>query len=170
MGNASDVLIGADGAVSRAPLGTVLPTTVSGTPNAAFNDLGFVSDAGVTEHNGTSTTNIKNWKGDIVRTVQTEHDLTYKLVLIETTENTEETYYNGDPSDGIEGVAGIRESWIIDVFDGNDQVRIVIPDGQVTDRGDVIYKNDQAIAYEVTITCYPDDDSKKAYKYRTAGS
>ena len=35
----------------------------------------------------------------------------------------------------------------------------------MTERGDVVYKNDEAIGYEVTITCYPDQNGVKAYKY-----
>lgn len=167
MGDAAEVLIGADGGVSFAPAATAIPSTVDEVLNVAFADLGFVSDAGTVEAIGTSSNKIKNWKGDTVREVQTEHTLTYKFVLIQTNADTEDVFYGGDPSAGIEGIQGTRGAWVIDVFDGDEQIRIAIPDGQVTARGDVSYKNDSAIAYEITITCYPDDTAKKAYKYRT---
>lgn len=172
MGDADNVRVGADGAVAFAPAGSTLPTAWDDTLDGAFADLGFVSDDGCTETIGASTTDIKNWKGDAVRTVQTEHKLDYKLKLIETTDDTEDIFYGSDPAAGIEGVPGKRGCWVIDVFDGDPdadgvQIRVVIPDGQVTERGDVVYKNDQAIGYEITITCYPDDTAKKAYKYKS---
>jgi hypothetical protein len=50
--------------------------------------------------------------------------------------------------------------------DGDVDIRIVIPDGQVTERGDVTYANGEAIGYDVTVTAYPDDSGVKAYIYR----
>lgn len=170
MGDAANVLVGADGAVFGAPLGTTLPTDVDDALDVAFADLGFISDAGLVEGISTSTNKIKNWKGDTVRQVQTEHTLTYKFTMIETNEDTDDVYYGSAPSDGIKGEQGTRQSWVFDVFDGDETIRILVPDGQVTERGDVNYRNDQAIAYDVTVTAYPDDSNNKAYHFRTGGS
>jgi hypothetical protein len=170
MGDAANVLVGADGGVNFAPSGTTIPTTVEGALDGAFTDLGFVSDDGLTEAIGTSTNQIKNWKGDTVREVQTEHTVTYKFVLIETNDDSEEVFYGDDPANGIEAVQGTRGRWVFDIFDGDIPIRVVVPDGQVTERGDVVYKNDQAIAYDITVTAYPDATNKKAYRYRGTGS
>jgi hypothetical protein len=51
--------------------------------------------------------------------------------------------------------------------DGSDLIRIVVPDGQVVERGDVVYKNDTPIGYQVTVTAYPDASGVKAYIYQS---
>lgn len=167
MGDALNVRVGADGGVSGAPLATAVPTAVEDELDVAFDDYGYISDDGMTETIGRTTSDIKNWKGDVVRVVQTEHRVTYQLTFIETTDLTEEAFYGSDPSEGIKAVAGLRQAWVFDVFDGDDTIRVVVPDGQVKDTGDVTYKNDQAVAYQVTIEAYPDGDGNKAFKYRS---
>lgn len=171
MGTAAEVLVGADGGVSYAEAGTPIPTTPQGALNGAFVDLGFISDDGLTETIGSSSNKIKNWKGDTVREVQTEHNLEYEFTMLQTNADTALAYYGSDPSDGIEGIQGLRGRWVFDVFDGEDILRIVVPDGQVTDRpSPVAYKNSDAAAYRVKVTAYPDDDNKKAFHYSFDGS
>lgn len=167
MGDALNVLVGANGGVSGAPLGTTTPVAVDSELDVAFDDYGFISDDGMTETIGRTTSEIKNWAGDTVRRVQTAHSVQYKLTFIETTDLTEEAFYGSDPSEGIKAVQGLRQAWIMDVFDGDNTVRVVVPDGQVVDTGDITYKNDSAIAYSVTIEAYPDADGIKAYKFRS---
>ena len=36
--------------------------------------------------------------------------------------------------------------------------RIIIPYGEVTERGDISYKSDEMIGYEITISAYPSSD------------
>lgn len=169
MGTAANVLVGTNGGAAYAVDGTTLPTTATEALNVAFADLGYISDDGLAEKIGRSTNPIKNWKGDTVRTVQTEHNVSYTFTMIETTDDTEAAYYGSDPSAGISAVQGQRGEWVFDVFDGDVSIRIVVPDGQVTETGDVAYKNDQAIAYQVTVECYPDGSGNKAYKYKDLG-
>ena len=54
---------------------------------------------------------------------------------------------------------------MLEVRDGAKTVRIVLPDAQITERGEVTYKTDEAVAYDVTITAYPDKNGVKAYIY-----
>lgn len=48
-------------------------------------------------------------------------------------------------------------------------LRIVIPDGQVTEPGDTSYTDSDAIGYDMTVSCYPgsDGDSMKEYRAKT---
>jgi hypothetical protein len=165
---ADNVEVGVTGGVYVADVGTSLPNDTTDVLNAAFDDVGYISDDGVVESQGSDTTDIKAWQnGDIVRKVQTKHELTYKFTMIETSETTQGVFY-GNYSAGAVEITGEQldhKSWIIHVIDGDDKIRIVIPDGQITERGDVSYKNDDAISYPVTITCFPDGDGVKATKY-----
>lgn len=175
MTNAANALVGVTGAVYKAPSGTTQPTDNTTALNVAYKDLGYVSDNGVTQKINTSTTQIKAWQnGDIVREVQTSHDLTYQFTLIETTSDTLKAFYGDANVTGaspvwdvaINGQQGFRGCWVLEMEDGtNPTVRVVVPDGQVTARGDVIWKSDTVVQYDVTITCYPDASKNKAYIY-----
>lgn len=169
MGTAANVRVGVTGGVFGAPLGTALETDALSALDAAFDDLGYISDDGITQAIGTDQTEIKAWQnGDVVRKIQTSHDLTYQFAMLEESDATLIAYY-GNSADGVvevRGEQGVRQSWVIEVEDGDNVLRIVIPDGQVTEREDVVFLNEEAISYGVTITCYPDADGVKAYQYR----
>lgn len=166
---AANVLVGATGHVYGAPTATPLPTHEIEGLNAAFVNLGYISEAGVIQHIGTTITIIKAWGGDVIRKVRSEHDLTYKFVMLETNPASLEAYY-GDQTDPalvtqIKAQNGLRQAWVIDVVDGTNLVRLAIPDGEVLTVGDVTYATVNAIEYDVEISCYADVSGVKAYKY-----
>ncbi len=173
--DAGNVLVGVTGAIYVAPEGTPVPTTVNGVLNGAFEELGYVDESGVAEATTVSTTNKKAWQnGVVVRKLQTEHDTTYTFTLIETNEAVLDLYY-GNHADGLTEInAGVLPNlaFVIDVLDGDDKVRTVIPSGQVTNRGTVSYVNGDSASYTVTITAFEDPayagdlpTAAKAYKY-----
>ncbi|MBR5285585.1 MAG: phage tail protein, partial [Clostridia bacterium] len=49
------------GAVHWAPIGTTLPTTATETLNAAFKELGYVSEDGLTNNNSPESDTVKAW-------------------------------------------------------------------------------------------------------------
>ena len=179
---AANVRVGVSGAVYAAPVGTTLPTNEDATLDAAFIDQGFISDDGITEQQARSLSNIIAWQNaSVVRKLQTEHDAMFSFTMIETSDATLETYYgNFEPDGGVVQITPDQlphRSWVIDIFDGetdgtpDNVIRIVIPDGQVTEQGDVVYSNGDAQGYEVTVTSYEDSSGVKAYKYHdTAGA
>jgi hypothetical protein len=171
---AANVRVGVSGAVSFAPTGTALPVTPTATLNAAFEEVGYINEDGLTTSTSTDTNDIKAWQnGDIVRRVQTSHDFTIQFAMLETNELVLELYYGnfthgalGAPGVAtVRGEQGTRGAWVFDVEDGDDLIRIVVPDGQVTEREDVQYVNGDAVQYGVTLTTYPDASGNKAYIY-----
>lgn len=168
---AANVLAVASGKIYGAVAGTALPTAEVAGLAAAFTtgDLGYISDAGVIQGIAKNVTTIQAWGGDVVRKIQTSHDLTYKFAMIETNVNSLNTYYGAQSAAGtvtqISAARGLRQSWVIDVVDGTNLIRIVIPDGEVIDLSDVTYSSTGAIQYEVTVTCYADATNFKAYLY-----
>lgn len=172
MAVAENVRVGVTGTVNMGTSGATLPTTtVAALTN--FTDVGYISEDGVTQAINADVNDIKAWQnGDTVRKVQTSHDLTYHFVMLETNTETLEAYYGPDNlAGGVVEITGDqlpRLPWVLDVIDGDEVVRIVIPDGQITERGDVAFKNDDATGYEVTLTAYPDDNGVKAYQYHAS--
>lgn len=173
--NAGAVTVATTGKLWTAPIGTPLPTTAIAVPNTAFAEIGYISDAGVVESQGTSTNKIKAWQnGDVVREVQTEHDLTYKFGALEDNATALNAFY-GNYTAGLVEINGLQpgyRAWILDIVDGLDLVRIVVPYAQVSDRGDITYVNTDAITYDMTITAFGDPNYSgglaapaKAYRY-----
>ena len=172
------------GAILVAPLGTALPTTVDTAPNVAFVNTGYIGEAGVTENNARSVEKIRAWGGDTVKVTQTEHTLTYQFEFIESL-NTEvlKTVYGtanvtttaASASKGtlqsIKITSDVlpHKSYIFEIKDGDAKVRIVIPDGQITEIGETTYSDAAAISYQVTVECFPDSSAGKAYKYTDDG-
>lgn len=165
------------GSVFRAPSGTTAPTDATTALGSTFAAQGYVSEDGVVNSNTASTETIKAWGGDIVLTPVTEKPDTFAFTLIESL-NTEvlKTAYgddnvSGSLSTGISVQSNVNELpvgvWVIDqVLNGGTVLkRIVIPLGQVTEVGDVTYKDDTAIGYPLTVTAYPDTNGNTHYEY-----
>ena len=172
MSNTSDnvrVFGGSTGFVAVAPSGSTLPTDATTGLDSAFDELGYIDENGVTESQGTNTNKVKAWQGGaIVRTVQTEHSLTYKFAALETNAAVLEQFYGQSVYDGVVEITGAQPdtaAWVIHAVDGDDLVRIVIPSGQVIDRGDVVRNGNDPAVYEFTLECYPDSSGVKAYQY-----
>ncbi len=162
---ATAVRVGVTGEMYVAPTTTTAPTTSVSALNASFIGLGYVDDEGVTETYDDTVEEIIAWQGaTVVRANTTESKATLKLRLIETKGETLELYHKGSSvavvSAGqwkIDVVAPTYDprSFVLDVIDGTKHIRIYVANGEVTERGEIVYANGEAIGYEITITCYP---------------
>lgn len=169
------------GAIFRAPLGTTLPTDASSVLDNAFKELGYTSEDGLTNTNSPSTNDIKAWGGDVVLSTQTEKPDIFKSTFIESLnpDVLKTVYGENNVTVGSSGeitVCATNEEpeeavWVVDmILKGNKLKRIVIPDGKITEVGDIVYKGDSVVAYPTTIKAFPyyDNEKKKAithYEY-----
>ena len=163
------------GAIYRAPLGTALPTSVDEALSEAFADLGYISDAGVTNSNKRSSENIKAWGGDTVLTSQTEYADNFQMVFIEAKNiNVLATVYgetnvSGDIDTGIVVKANSAEldraSYVIDTILNGAKKRMVIPDASISEVGDVVYVDNDVIGYDTTLAALPDEAGNTHYEY-----
>jgi hypothetical protein len=164
------------GAIFAAPLNTPLPTDTDTALDAAFKDLGYVSEDGVVNSNSPENDDIKAWGGATVLSVQPSKDDTFKFTLIETlnVDTLEFVYGSGNVTGtlatGITITANADEaeyhSLVIDmILKGGVKQRVVIPSGKVTEIGDITYADGSAIGYETTVSCVPDSAGNTHYTY-----
>lgn len=166
------------GAISRALISDnpTIPTSTS-TTLSGFDSLGYVSEDGVTNSNSPESENIKAWGGDTVLNTQTDKADTYQIKLIEalnedvlkavytsgnvtTDESTGEIKITANSSEMEEAV------WVIDmILREGKKKRIVIPDGKIASVGDIVYKDDEPVGYELTISAMPDASGNTHYEY-----
>lgn len=174
------------GAIYVAPKGTTVPTSATATLGSAFTCLGYISEDGLSNTNTASTEEIKAWGGDVVLRPQTEKPDTFTATFIESLNvDVLKAAYGADNvsgtlANGITVKANSKELpscvWVADmVLNGNCLERIVIANGQVTEVGEIVYKDDTAIGFPLTITAYPggwadttDQDTHKAYIIKQA--
>ena len=180
-GTAANVTTGkrrVDGGVYFAASGTTPPTDATTSLAAAFKNLGYISEDGVTNSLSKETNDIKEWGGDTVDTVLTGQTDTWKFKFIEA--------LNTDTLKCIYGTANVTESsgaisvtvkateapsgvYVIDMINkGGRMKRIVIPNGKITELGDIVYKSDEAVGYDVTLTANLDSSGNTHYEYTGA--
>lgn len=187
MPNVNDVRIGAPeqkttGAIKHAPVGTTLPVLsdigASGvTLDPAFVGDEYVSEDGLTLSPSMSTTNIKDWSGAVVRKLLEEFDGTLSWTMISTNEDTLKIAFGDDyvtsaaasSAHGAQVRAALgahlpdTQSWVFLMKDGDARVVIVVPNGQITEVGDVTFVSNNAIGWQVTLSTYPDSDGNSIY-------
>ena len=167
------------GAVYRAPLGTTLPTDASTALANTYVCLGYASDDGLRNTTTPTTEDIKAWGGDTVMTVQTEKTDTFAIKLIECLDvNVLKAVYNGDNVSGtlsseitvrVNSAEAEAAVWVFDtILTGGVLKRIVIPNGKITELGEISYRDNEAVGYDITITALPGDaafgnDTHKEY-------
>jgi hypothetical protein len=159
--DATKVRVAVTGALSFAATGTTLPTDATTGLDAAFKDVGYLSDAGAVRSHSVDVSDVTAWQNSaVVRRVVTKDTVTWKFTMIESNDTSREMYYGNidGATKHVHGVAGMgkRGEWVLHVVDGSAITRVVIPDGQISDWDDVTFASGDAIAYGVTITAYPD--------------
>lgn len=179
-----DVRVGAPeqnvtGAIKSAPLGTETPDlsdiAISGvTLDNAFEGDEYVSEDGLTLAPSMSTSDIKDWSGATVRKILESFDGTISWTMISTNEGALKIAFGSANVSAVAATAAHgkqvkaslgaylpeRRAWVFMMKDGDARILITVPDGQITEVGEVTFASKQAIAWPVTLSCYPDTEGK----------
>lgn len=164
------------GAVSVGALTAKLPTDATTALDKTLKQLGYTSEDGLVNSNSPESEKIKAWGGDTVLVVSTEKPDTFQFKLIESI-NIDvlkviygEGNVTGDLETGVTLKATSEQSeakaYVIDMILRNGVLkRIVIPNAIISEVGDIEYKDDDVIGYDLTIEALPDKDGVTHYEY-----
>lgn len=165
---------GVSGGIFMGPKTASLPTDATSDLASAFKSAGYVSDAGVTRSISKETTVVNAWGGAVVAIIDGKKTETFKFKLIDidnmdvlglTFGEAAGTMDSGvtikSNSNQSEGHAFVIET----ILAGNALQRIVIPDGVLTDIGDIVYVDNDIVGFELTITAIADSTGVTAYTY-----
>ena len=164
------------GVIYRAPLSTTLPTDADTALAVAYKSLGHLSEDGFTNNNSATSEDIREMGGQVVLTVQTEKNDTFSFTLIDALESEvlNAVYgsdnVNGTLASGLTVTANAAEPeeavWVLEtIMRGGVLQRIVIPDGKVSEIGEIAYRRNEAVGYNLTITALPDASGNTHYTY-----
>ena len=174
--NATEVTTGKLGGVFRAPAGTTLPTDATTTLASTFKNIGEVSEDGITKSYSYESEEIKNMNGAVVLTVQTSKNVSFAFKDISLLNiDAMKAVYGADNVTGTlaDGLA-IQENddepeeavYVLDLVCSDGTLhRTVIPRGKISDIGDIVYKNNEAAGYDLTLACLNDNSDIKVYEY-----
>lgn len=177
--NASNVSTGkpkVGGAVYAGATTATLPTAAD-SALTGFTCLGYCSEDGLVNSTDIDSDTVKAWGGDTVLTLQTGKVDSFQFTLIESLNaDVLKEVYGASSVTGSALATGISvavsskaleaRAWVIDmILKGNVLKRVVIPNGTITDIGDIEYKDDDAIGYQITITAVADTSGNSHYEY-----
>jgi hypothetical protein len=155
--------------------GTPLPADATSALNAAFKDVGSITDDGITDSTQQDSTDFFAWQGNVlVATLLGQYTKTFKFACQETNGQTLALQYPGSTLTQQAWGVSIAEkppvkdvrSWVLHgISDSGKLQRIVVPLGQISERGDVIWSSQEITVYEYTVKCFVDGSGNVAYRY-----
>lgn len=175
----------ATGGVKNGPLGTTLPSDAATAPDAALKSLGYVSEDGLQPEGERSTNTVRDWAGDVIAQLQTEHSSRFTFTLYGVFDadvlkavfgegNVTVTAATASTGTLIEvtetGDELPHSAWLFDVRgDGGKKTRIVIPDGQPSNITEGPLVAGELQSFTLTIEAFKDEVGVKAYRYYDDG-
>ncbi len=166
-GAAANARVGIAGAVRVAPFGTAtLPTDAVGTLDAAFDDLGFISDDGVTVGFEDSVQNVFAWQNaQLIRSITSESVTSLQFMMLETKAGTLEFFFRGSTVTEVAAdnfrldilpIQADPKVIVLDVVDGSRSIRFLFQNAEVVQRGEVNFFNQDLSMWPITMNFYPD--------------
>lgn len=180
MADSGNVRVGYSGFCYYGALGATAPEGPYVEWGMEFTDLGLITEDGLTEALDEDRQVFKAWGYNApVRTQTTNRTSTFQLTFMETSADTLSLYY-AVPLDNMTSSGSGAGQYLefedpdstepmyvslgLDIVDGDFHVRYFIPKAEVTDRGDVVSKNDEVHGFNQTFTAILPDDGSYAIK------
>jgi len=162
------VMLGVGGFAYIAAVGATAPVDPFASWGAGWTNLGDVSDDGLAEALGEDRTQVMKWGSNTpVRSQVKQRTSTYKATLINITAQALGLYYSVPIADMTSSGSGDTQfisfsdpsttdpyevALGFDVLDGDRHCRFVIARAEATAKGDLTYKADVPVGFDLTFT------------------
>lgn len=167
------------GLVAVSGYGVSNPALPVGDPSVALNaaiykELGALTDEGLTESTSQDYNDIFMWQGNtLAASLPGEYTKTFTFAALETNAQTLGLTYAGSTITQTAYGVSIAEkppardirTWVLHGIDGTRLYRIVVPLGQITDKGDVTWSSTDPVSSEYTVKAFPDTSGNYSYRY-----
>lgn len=181
--NALNVVVGAPdqsattGAVNWAAVDTTLPTDARTALSTGWTAGGYVSSDGVTLSIEQGTTSIPDWSLGHVRTLLEDFTGTVTFSFIQTdyatlcmlfgASNVTLTAATTTAGALIKVSIGAElpapKAFVFNMKDGNQRVRLALPNAQPTIDGELVFRANEPISWSVSLDCGQDANGKCIY-------
>lgn len=152
------------GVVYWAPAGTALPTDATTALPTGYENVGYISEDGVTNSTDSDTTDVNDMNGIKVLSDLSSYSETYQFTMIETNENSMKVRYGADAVTGTDSNLTVRHKMptgtpIRLVFEfllhGDKPEREVVPNATISDYDDIQHDSGDVLGYSVTYAANP---------------
>lgn len=154
-----------------------LPTDATTALSADFTEVGAITSDGITDSTSQDFTDIFMWQGNaLAASLPGEFSKSFQFASMETNLVTLRLTYSGSTITQTASGVTIAEkppardlrSWVFHGIDGTRIQRIVVPNGQVSERGDIVWSSTDVTVYQYTVKAFPDSSGNVAYRYIVA--
>lgn len=157
----------ATGMFFHAPKGTALPAYPTEELAAAWEEVGFVAEDGISWHHGRSAEALKDWSNTIRRQLQSNDDKTVTVPIISTTKEVLDTIFGAgnvvsvaaDSDHGNlisvevkEGTLSGEEAFLFLMKDGDDTFMLGTTSGFITTLDDISFAPGSPINWNATVS------------------
>lgn len=158
----------------RGATGVTLPTDASTELGADFHHVGAITTEGISESTNQDRQDIFIWQNNtLARTLPGNYTKQFSFAAAETNLITVGIQFPGSTITQTEEGLTVAEvapdtdirSWVLHGIDGTRALRIVIPLGEVVERGDVAWSAGNITVYQWTLRAYVDSSGIVAYRY-----
>ena len=172
------------GGVFAGPTTATLPTSPSAAIDAAILPLGLVSEDGLQVGGERNVEAIKDWSGDIIAQLQTEHSSRFTFTLYQVHDGDVQKVAFGDanvtvtaatPTTGTlitveeDGAELPYKAFVFDMKNGDKKARFVLPNAKVTTVEELDFVAGSLQGFTLTVEAFKDENGVKVYRYYDDG-
>lgn len=152
-----------------------LPTdATTALVGATYKEIGAITSDGITDAASQETNDIYMWQGNaLAASLIGQTEQTFSFAAMELNLQTVSLAYPGSTITqtayglSIAQKPPVRDlrTWIFHGIDGTKIQRVVVPLGQISERGEVVWSSEDVTVWEWTVKAFVDASGNLAYRY-----